>query len=160
MWSEWSRAELPGTAAQRRQSLLGRSIGPVAIDAMFIGVALVVAAAVVAWAAGAVFLRVTRDPDEGANFGGGLVFLGLLFCGCAIAGYVASKHTDDHPVMNGVFGAAVGYALVVGVVALLDEPGATLSVGAFYAPLAMGAAVVGAVIANRRHRRGSSGSAI
>lgn len=137
--------------SQRR--FLGRSLGPVGVEAVSVGGAVVVGSAVLGWAAGALFLRLTRDPNEGANFGGGLVFLAFLFFGCGVAGYLAAKRTTDHPVVNGVVATAFGYAVVTGVVALLGEPGATLSVAIFYAPLAMGAAVVGAVIANRRGLR-------
>lgn len=143
-----------------RWRVLRVSIGPVGVDAVVVGGAAVVVAAVVAWAGTLWFVRVTTDPNEGANIGAGSVFLVLLLFGCAIAGYLAARRKDDHPVMNGLAAVAAGYALVAGVASVFGEPAATLAVATFFAPLAFGAAVSGAVLANRRHRRGSSGSSI
>lgn len=145
---------MSGSAAQRRQGRFrGRSVGPVGVEAVFIGSAVVVAAAVVAWAATVGFVRVTSDPAEGANIGAGSVFLVLLLFGCGVASYLAAQRKAEYPVVNGAVAAAVGYAVVSGVASLSGEPEATLAVAIFFAPLAMGAAVLGGVVAARRGRR-------
>lgn len=149
-----SRTEVSDSAAQRRRRrFLGRSIGPVGVEAVSIGGAVVVVAAVVAWAATLGFVRATSDPADGANIGAGSVFLVLLLVGCGVAGFLAAQRKADHPVVNGVVGAVVGYAVVSGVASLFGEPEATLAVATFVAPLAMGTAVVGGVVAARRGRR-------
>lgn len=140
-----------------RWRVLRVSIGPVGVDAVVVGGAAVVVAAVVAWAGTLSFVRVATDPNEGANIGAGSVFLVLLLLGCAIGGYLAAGRRADHPVMNGLAAVAAGYTLVAGVSSLFGEPAAMLAVATFFAPLALGAAVSGAVFASRRHQHDSSG---